>query len=91
MRGACSSPTGQLPASPTLPPTLPHLLRKTTSVDLKLEKTPEFGLPVTTRPNKQRQELNLYGRSIQMAGDLRKWQIHTLTDHLVISFQAKFL
>ena len=42
-----------------------------------------------TEPNKQRQELNLYGRSIQMAGDLRKWQIHTLTDHLVFSFQAK--
>ena len=24
-----------------------------------------------------------------MAGDLRRWQVHTLTDHLVFSFQAK--
>ena len=28
-------------------------------------------------------------RFIQMAGDLRRWQVHTLTDHLVFSFQAK--
>ena len=32
--------------------------------------------------------MNLYGRFIQMAGDLRRWQAHTLTDHLVFSFQA---
>ena len=24
-----------------------------------------------------------------MAGDLRRWWVHTLTDHLVFSFQAK--
>ena len=59
------------------------------SVLVKLEKTPEFGLPVTTKPNKQRQGLNPYGRFIQMAGELRRWQVHTLTDHLVFSFQAK--
>ena len=57
---------------------------------LKLEKTPEFRLPVTTKPNKQRQGLNFYGRFIQMAGDLT-WWVHTLTDHLVFSFQAKVL
>ena len=56
---------------------------------LKLEKTPAFGLPVTTKPNKQRQGLNLYGHFIQTVGDLRSWQAHTLTDHLVFSFQAK--
>ena len=55
---------------------------------MKPEKTLEFGLPVTTKPSKQRQGLNLYGRFIQMAGDLRRWQAHTLTDHLVFSFQA---
>ena len=55
---------------------------------LKLEKTPAFGLPVTTKPNKQWQQLNLCGYFIQMAGDLRRWWIHTLTDHLVFSFQA---
>ena len=26
---------------------------------------------------------------IQMAGDVRGWRVHTLTDHLVFSFQAK--
>ena len=26
--------------------------------------------------------------AIQMAGDLRRWRVHTLTDHLVFSFQA---
>ena len=56
---------------------------------LKPEKTPAFGLPVTTKPNKQRQRLNLYGHFVQMAGDLRRWWFHTLTDHLVFSFQAK--
>ena len=59
------------------------------SIRLKPEKTLEFGLPVTTKPSKQRQGLHLYGRFIQMAGDLRRWQAHTLTDHLVFSFQAK--
>ena len=33
--------------------------------------------------------LNLYGSFTQMAGDLRRWQGQTLTDHLVFSFQAK--
>ena len=56
---------------------------------LKLEKTPEFRLPVTTKPNKQRQGLNLYWSFIQMAGDLRRWRVHTLTDYLVFSFQAR--
>ena len=32
--------------------------------------------------------MNLYGRFIQIAGDLRRWQVHTLTDHVVFSFQA---
>ena len=44
---------------------------------------------VTTNPNKQRQGLYLYGRFIQMASDLRRWRVHTLTDHLVFSFPAK--
>ena len=56
---------------------------------LKLEKAPEFGLPVTTKHNKQWQRLNLYGHFIQMAGNLRRWRVHTLTDHLVFSFQGK--
>ena len=56
---------------------------------LKLEKALEFRLPVTTKPNKQRQGLNLHGRFIQTASNLRRRQVHTLTDHLVLSFQAK--
>ena len=28
-------------------------------------------------------------RFIQKAGDLRRWWVHTLTDHLVFSFQAR--
>ena len=55
---------------------------------MKPEKTPAFGLPVTTKPNKQWQRLNLYGRFIQMASDLRRWWAHTLTDHLFFSFQV---
>ena len=39
--------------------------------------------------NKQWQRLNLYGHFIQMAGNLRRWRVHTLTDHLVFSFQGK--
>ena len=58
------------------------------SVVVKPEKTPAFGLPVTTKPSKQWQQLNLYGRFTQMAGDLRRWWVHTLTDHLLFSFQA---
>ena len=58
-------------------------------VKMKPEKTWEFRLPVTTKPNKQRQGLNLYGSFIQMAGDLRRWRVHTLTDHFVFSFQAR--
>ena len=57
-------------------------------VKMKPEKTWEFRLPVTTKPNKQRQGLNLYGSFIQMAGDLRRWRVHTLTDYRVFSFQA---
>ena len=56
---------------------------------MKPEKTPEFGLPVTAKPNKQRQPLNLDGHLTQMAGDLRRWWVHTLTDQLLFSFQAK--
>ena len=56
---------------------------------MELEKTPAFGLPVTTKPNKQWQWLNLYGLFIQMAGDLRRWRVHTLTDNLPFSFQAR--
>ena len=52
-------------------------------------KDTEFGLPVTTKPNKQRLGLNRYGHFIQTAGDLRRRRVHTLTDHLVFSFQAK--
>ena len=33
--------------------------------------------------------LNLYGRFIQMADDLRRWWVHILTDHLVFSLQAR--
>ena len=33
--------------------------------------------------------MNLYGRFFQMAGDLRRWRVHTLTDHFVFSFQAR--
>ena len=47
---------------------------------LKPENTLQFGLSVTTKPSKQRQGLNLYGRFIQ---------IHILTDHLPFSSQAK--
>ena len=50
-------------------------------------KTPAFRLPVTTKPNKQWQLLNLYGHFIQMAGELRRWWVHNLIDHLVFSFQ----
>ena len=35
-----------------------------------------------TKPNRQRQGLNLYGHFIQMVGDLRRQQVCTLTDHL---------
>ena len=56
---------------------------------VKLEKTLAFRLPVTTKPNKQCQRLNLSGHFIQMAGELRRWWVHNLIDHLVFSFQAK--
>ena len=49
---------------------------------MKPEKTLAFGLPTTTKPNQQRQGLNLSGHFIQMASDLRTWQVRTLTDHL---------
>ena len=56
---------------------------------LKLEKTLAFRLTVTTKPSKQWQQLNLYGRFTQMAGDLRRWWVLTLTDRLVFSSQAR--
>ena len=33
--------------------------------------------------------MKLYGRFIQMAVNLRRGRVHTLTDHFVFSFQAK--
>ena len=33
--------------------------------------------------------LTLYGRLFQMAGDLRRWWVHSLIDHLVFSSQAR--
>ena len=57
-------------------------------MNMKLEKTRAFTLPVTTKPNKQGQRLNLHGCFIQMACDLRRRWVHTLTDHLTFSFQA---
>ena len=56
-------------------------------MEVKLEKTPELMLPVTTKPKKQWQRLNLYGHFIQMASDLRRWRVNTLTGHLSFSFQ----
>ena len=44
-----------------------------------------------TRPNKQRQGLHLYGHFTQMAGDLRRWWVCTLTDHLTFHFKLTFL
>ena len=38
---------------------------------------------------KQRQRLNLYRCFIPVAGDLRRWQFHTRTDHFTFSFQAR--
>ena len=55
---------------------------------LKPEKTRAFGLPVATKPNKQRQRLNLCGHFIHKAGDLRRWRVRTLTDQLAFPFQA---
>ena len=37
-------------------------------MEVKPKKTPEFRLPVTTKPNKQRQGLNLYGRALYSDG-----------------------
>ena len=58
---------------------------------LKPEKTPAIvrlcGLS-RTKHNKQRQRLNLYWNFIQMASDLRRWRVHTLTDYLTFSFQG---
>ena len=53
------------------------------------QNTLAFGLPVTTEPNKQRQPVTLDGHLTQMAGYLRRWWVHTLTDQLLFSFQAK--
>ena len=53
------------------------LTRSQTGNLLKLEKTPTFGLPVTTKPNRQWQRLNLSGCCIQMVGNLRRWWVHT--------------
>ena len=57
------------------------------TIVLKPEKV-AFVLPVTARTNKQRQGLDLCWCFIQMASDLRRWWVHTLTDHLFFSFQA---
>ena len=65
------------------------MIRRDAHYAIETEKTVVFRLPVTTKPNKQWQWLNLYGRFIQMARDLRRWWVHTLTDHLVFSFQAR--
>ena len=43
-----------------------------------------------TKPNKQRQGLNLYGPFIHMAGDLRRW-VHTLTTVLNSILKWPFL
>ena len=45
-------------------------------------------LPVTTRTSKWKQELNLYGRLIQMASCLRRQQVMYPKNHLNISSQA---
>ena len=50
-------------------------------VPLKLEML-AFVLPVPTRTHEQWQGLNLHGHFIQMAGDLRRWRVVTLKDHL---------
>ena len=54
---------------------------------MKPEKS-AFVLPVTTRANKQRQRLNLYGRCIQVAGNLRRRQVMYPNRQSYISFQA---
>ena len=59
------------------------------AAELKPEK-PAFVLPVTTITNKQRQGLNLYGRFIQMTGDLGRWRVCTLTDCLPFPFKSAF-
>ena len=88
------TPTGRVESGPLGLPWLHCLISKLPlsplcSLELKPEKTLEYGLPVTTKPNKQRQGLNPYGSFIQMAGNLRRWRVHTPTDHLVFSFQVK--
>ena len=55
---------------------------------LKLEKL-AFVLPITTRTNKWRPGLNLYGHFIQMASDLRRrWVTYPQKTHLNILSQA---
>ena len=56
---------------------------------MKLGKTPAFELPVTTKPNKQWQQLNLYGCFIQMASDLGRQRVLAQKNHLAFSFQAR--
>ena len=55
---------------------------------MKPEKTSEFGLPVTTKPSRQRKGLNLYGHFIQMAGYLRNGGSYPNRPSC-FSFQAK--
>ena len=40
------------------------------------------------RPNKQRPGLDLYGRFIQMVGNLRRWWVCTLIDHFKLHFKV---
>ena len=59
---------------------------------LKLEKVSKFSRQAScclsrTKPHAQRQGLNLYERVIQMAGDLRGWRVHTLTNRLTFHFK----
>ena len=57
------------------------------TAELKREKL-VFVLPVTTRTNKQRQGLNLYGHLIQVASDLRSGQVTYPSRLSYISFEA---
>ena len=54
---------------------------------LETRKKPLAFVLSHTEPNKQRQGLNLYGYFIQMAGNLRRWRVHTLMDHLKFHFK----
>ena len=59
------------------------------TVVLKAEKW-AFVLPDTAKTNKQRQGLDLYGSFLQIAHDLRRQQVCTLTGHVTFSFKPAF-